>query len=373
MTFGEKSLLAAPTRVLHITDHLRVGGLQNILVSVANSMAARGHVVFVAAHSDGRLWEAVSPSCKRIFAPRKPSGLAPKMAYIWWLRNAIRRERIKIVHAHQRGVALLAIIAGLGLGVRVVEHVHNTFIPVTSPRTSFRGHRLIACGPSIKQMLVIDYKRNPDKITCVNNAVPDRSTGLAVTLPGRNPDVVNLLAVGRLTEQKDPLKFVRLVHELSGLGSARALRATWVGAGELLEPAEALAAELGVKNIAFVGDQVDVVPWISSADVLVLTSRWEGLPLAILEAMSLSRGIIAPRVGNCSEAVHDGSNGILYDPDAPLFSVAKTISACLVPSTLEAWGVESRRMYLNQFTPKRMLDEIENVYQSALTKRQGKS
>lgn len=355
-----------PIRILHLTDHLRVGGLQTVLVHLANTSASRGFHVSVAAHSDGRLWGDLSPLCARVNAPRKPAGIVAKLAYVVWLRKLVRREKFHIIHAHQRGASFLARVATLGLRARIVEHVHNTFLPVSAPLSSFRAHHLIACGSSIERMLIKDYGRSASRVTCVNNGVNDMAVGRAIPEPRDPSSGIRLVAVGRLTEQKDPLKFVRLVSELYQLQPGRSLSAKWVGDGELLESAQKLAKDLNVNNLEFVGDQLDVAPWISWGDVLVLTSKWEGLPLAILEAMSLGRGIIAPRVGNCSEAVKAGSNGMLYDPDSSIASVAEQVDSRLTPSVLDAWGRESRKHYEEKFTPTRMIEEIERVYDITL-------
>lgn len=355
-----------PTRILLLTDNLKVGGVQTVVAQLANAYSSRGYDVGVAAEAGGDIWSRLPAAVSRHIAPNH-KGTSGTIRRVLWLAALLRRERYDIVHAHQRGAALAARVAAAFTHVAVVEHVHNVFLPVTARVTSFRGHRLIACGPAIERMLVQDYKRPAHRIDVVPNGVPDTAGTSGLELPAARGTVPHLVAIGRLVEQKDPLRFVRTIHALNR--DAVTVTATWVGGGELLQAATTLRDELGLSTLEFVGETADTQKYIFGADLLLMTSRWEGLPLVLLEAMALGRGAIVPDAGSCSYAVADGVNGRVYPVDAQPEEIAAVLRDSLDASVLAKWGRASRERYRRSFSSERMAEEIEAVYKKALQAR----
>ncbi|MGX5654030.1 glycosyltransferase family 4 protein [Geodermatophilus nigrescens] len=354
-----------PLHVLLLTDGLEVGGLERVVVTLAHELTGRGHRVTVAAEPGGALWDELPDSAARAHAPLRR---APRdhLRYVRWLARLVRRGRFDVVHAHQRGVALQARVLRAGLRTRVVEHVHNTF-PARGPARylSFRGDRLVACGAAIADMLVTGFGRPAGRVATVANAVPDIGAGRDLTIPatvgGRRPTV---LAVGRVSAQKDPHRFIDVVAALNR--HARTVDAVWVGEGGLLEECRARVAAEAVDGLSFVGRSDDVPGWMLRADVVLLTSRWEGLPLVLLEAAALGRPVVTPDVGSCAEAVAQGRNGVLYDADAAPEDIADQVSGVLEPATLRRMGEEARRLYLERYTLDGQADRIEEVYRHVL-------
>lgn len=352
----------APLHVLLLTDNLKVGGVQKVVVNFSEMLTAASITTSVSASSEGPLWEMLPDTVQSLPAPSK-NGLLSMFRYIFWLRRTVANNGITIVHAHQRGVALAAKAATLGTRVAVVEHVHSVFSGLRV--LSFHGDLLIACGSSVARVLTETYRKRQDKVHTILNSVPDLAPEGASHVPSENGTLPRLIGVGRLTSVKDPLKFVRLVSRLNS-GPELSVTAAWLGDGELRSEAEALAKELNCRGLSFLGAQTDVASHIREADLLVLTSKREGLPLAVLEAMSLGRGVIVPDVGSCSDAVIHGQNGILYDPDVELEDLVELVKHALAPPTLSSWGKKSRELYNANFHPNTSLPKLLQVYSKAL-------
>jgi glycosyltransferase involved in cell wall biosynthesis len=123
---------------------------------------------------------------------------------------------------------------------------------------------------------------------------------------------LRVVFIGSLTEEKDPLLALRAV---AGVPEA-VLR--FVGGGGLADAVAAEAAELGVADrVERVGPVEDVRPHLAWANVLLLTSRTEGLPGPVLEAGAASRPAVALGVGGVAEAIRDGITGVVVDPADP--------------------------------------------------------
>jgi glycosyltransferase involved in cell wall biosynthesis len=356
---------ASPYRVMMLTDSLDVGGLERVVVSLARGLHERGHAVTVVAEAGGALWDDLPEEVDRWTAPPRETAVQ-KWRYFWWLARRIRSGNFDVVHAHQRGVALQARLARMFSSVRVVEHVHNVFVPTAGAWLSFRGDRLIACGAAVADMLMTDFRRSPSRITIVPNAVRDLALEEeSLELPAsRRNGIPGLLVLARTSEQKDPRRFIDVIEQLNG--ARKRVEAVWVGEGELLHQCRAEVQRRGVEGLAFVGGSADVVPFLRQADLVMLTSRWEGLPLALLEGAAMGRALMAPSVGSCAEVVDHGRNGLLFDVDSEPAAIAELVEQLLDRETLRSMGEASRRKYLSQFGLRGQIDRVEEVYRRAL-------
>lgn len=347
--------------VLLVTDNLKVGGVQTVVVRLARALIDRGHTVGVAASREGELWDAVPDSCVRYYIPGASSPSARVRAFKI-IRRAIKSGRYEVVHSHQRRVSLLAKMATIGTRVGLVEHVHNVFLPVTQRLLSFRGDILVACGSRIATMLTEEYGRPAGKVLTILNGTPDPVVeGLPdATLRTVDTDTVRIIGVGRLCAQKNPEAFIDVVWNLQQLGVK--VEAEWVGGGELLDRCRNIVSERSIPNIHFTGPSNDVCSKLARADVLLMTSRWEGLPLVLLESMSLGLATVAPDVGSCRDAVVTGENGILYGAGTSPRDVSKQLAAAFKTSEWRDWGRASRRRYEESFSLDAMADSLSSLY-----------
>lgn len=355
--------------VLHVTDNLKVGGVQKVVTNLAHMLISASIETSIAASPEGPLWDTVSPHVRKYFAPPR-IGVRAKIRYLHWLRRTIRESGCTVVHAHQRGVALNAKIATLFTKIPVVEHVHSIFHDKRF--LSFRGDLLIACGSSVARVLMDTYKKKNSRVLTILNSVPDLAPYGTNNVPSSQGALPKIIGIGRLTEVKDPLKFVRLVSQLNS-GTVPVVEAVWLGDGELRQEAEELARTLGCTGLTFLGNQADVTSHILDSDLLVMTSQREGLPLAVLETMSLGRGVIVPDVGSCGDAVIPGQNGLLYDPEGDLMTLVEVVRSAISPSNLDTWGANSRRMYLDKFHPDSTLPTLLAAYDKVTQQKRSTS
>jgi len=147
-------------------------------------------------------------------------------------------------------------------------------------------------------------------------------------------DEYDLLFVGRLTEMKQPDQFVRIVAEVRS--AVPSVRAAIVGDGPLAPMLRELADELGVRDhVDLLGPCADVGPILARSRIFVMTSRSEGLSIALLEAMAAGLPAVVADVGELGEAVTSGETGWLTRPDA-IDEYAGRIAALLEDRTAYA-------------------------------------
>ena len=136
-----------------------------------------------------------------------------------------------------------------------------------------------------------------------------------------------------------------------------------VGSGISLDSCKALAQSLGItERVSFLGDRRDVPELLAQAQIFVLSTHYEGLPISILEAMRAGLPIVATRVNGIPEEVIDGETGLLV-PHGDVEALASALNSLIQsPDKRQKMGEAGRQKFLQEFTIERMLAETEAVY-----------
>lgn len=167
--------------------------------------------------------------------------------------------------------------------------------------------------------------------------------------------------VGRLTPQKDPLTFVRM---LAALRQARPdVQGLVVGDGPLRPEVEQAVRAHGLgSSCRFLGERSDVAALLLAMDVFVLTSVSEGFPFIVLEAMAMKRPVVATRVNGVPEIVEDGVTGRLVPRGDAATLTRATRDILDAPDAGRGMGRAGRQRVVERFTAQRMVAETQALY-----------
>jgi glycosyltransferase involved in cell wall biosynthesis len=172
------------------------------------------------------------------------------------------------------------------------------------------------------------------------------------------------VAVGRLVPQKNHALAVEALALLPDV------RLAILGEGELRGELERLVEERGLAGrIVLPGVRADARAIVAAADVLVLPSRWEGLPLVVLEALAAGTPVVATAVRGVRELLADGSTGLLVDPDDPAALAAAVRRVLAEPGLAALLAGEGRRLAARHGEVE-MVHAYLDLYE-ALVRRQG--
>jgi glycosyltransferase involved in cell wall biosynthesis len=138
-----------------------------------------------------------------------------------------------------------------------------------------------------------------------------------------------------------------------------------VGDGPQEKAMRRLATSLNLSNVAFMGERADVPDLLAAADLFVLPSLFEGLPLAVLEAMALALPVVATRIGGTVEALGQ-DHPYLAPPDDPSLIAAAIIAALSDRAGSRIVGVRARQRFEERFTAARMGREISTLYRATI-------
>jgi glycosyltransferase involved in cell wall biosynthesis len=167
--------------------------------------------------------------------------------------------------------------------------------------------------------------------------------------------------VGRLTPQKDPLTFLRVVADIRRhLPDVNALV---VGDGPLRGAVEAEIARLELRpSCRLTGMQAEVAPLLGAMDVFVLSSVSEGFPFVVLEAMAMERPVVATEVNGVAEIIEPGISGVLVAPRAPDAIARAALALLRAPAGARRMGRAARARVAERFTVAGMVDRLQTLY-----------
>jgi glycosyltransferase involved in cell wall biosynthesis len=187
---------------------------------------------------------------------------------------------------------------------------------------------------------------------------------------GLAPDAPVISLVGRLSPQKgidDFLIAAQVVHTFRP--QTRFLVA---GQGPLRQALEAQARTLGLEEVLrFLGYRADVPSLLAASDLVALPSRQEGLPVVLLEAMALSRPVVASRVGGVPDVVRDGETGLLIPPRSPDKLAERLLALLDNPEQAGRLGDAARRHVSLHCSPNHAARRLASLYHTILAERAG--
>ena len=175
--------------------------------------------------------------------------------------------------------------------------------------------------------------------------------------------ILQIITVGRLNQMtKNQAMLIEVLAKLD-----IPFHAIIVGEGEShLSLEEKIRQHHLQDKIELVGEAEDIGEYLAKADIFTLTSNYEGLPLSILEAMSMGLPVVACNVGGVSEAVLHEQTGLL-SARGDVFAFTENIKRlALDPALRSACAIQAQQHYEQNFTADRMIDELSQVYNQAL-------
>jgi glycosyltransferase involved in cell wall biosynthesis len=286
----------------------------------------------------------------------------------------IRRFRPHIIHTHTAKAGVLgrsaAVIGRVPLRVhtfhghllqgyfspartRAVVAVERTFARTTT--------RLVAVGERVRDELLTAGIGRPPQYVVVPPGLelPPAPTRSEARLSlGLAPDAPVIAFVARLTKVKRPDRFVAVAR----LVAARRPDAVFVvvGEGEELADMQRQGSDLG-ERIRYLGWRSDVETVYAAADVTVLTSDNEGMPVSLIEAASVGCPAVTTDVGSAGEVVEDGVSGHVtaLEPEALADATVRILSD---PAARDRFGAAAAARARDRFSRDRLVDDIATLY-----------
>ena len=376
-------LHAAPRRVLHLIATLRKGGTEMALLRLLPRMDQEAWTFRVAwLHGPGDLAGEFARACG---APPVPLGLRFKadLAVLPRLVSLMRRERIDLLQTHMDLADYYGAAAASLTGARLVS-IRQNADEFRTRRTWKRppflllehlsyaaADAVIAVSDGLVEFLARSEGLPRHKTVVIPNGVDEtiaarapeqRAARQALGLPATAPLVG---AVGRLAEQKGHLHLLRALPDIrTEFPDARVVLA---GEGPERARLEEEAARLGVAPAVHVlGHRDDVATVLAAIDVFAFPSLWEGLPMALLEAMALAKPCVAAHGVGVDDLLDHEATGLLVAPRDPAGIAVAARRLLRDPDAAGRMGEEAQRRVMRRHGLDRIAADVDRLYRRVL-------
>ena len=362
-------------RVLHITPSFGVGGAEQMAghlmvgLSESHDVAAAGLYPPMNTSIEHRLQRANI----RLWHLGKRPGFDPRLFKS--LDRVLKEVRPHVVHTH------LSVLRYALPGLRrhrvpvVVHTVHNLAEHETDTlgrAVQWFAFRRAVLPVAISREVAASVKRvyGVECKAMVPNCIPVENYRRSLTDRARwrekerfDRDAILFTCVGRLESQKNPLL---LVQAFAALNNPR-IHLIMLGEGSLREQLAAYIREHGLeRRVHLLGKRNEVPECLAASDVFVLSSNWEGNPLAVMEAMAAGLPVVGTAVGGVPELVESGRQGILVPPgDCAAFTDAMR-TLLNDPEKRTAMANAAQAHATAAFNVERMAQGYESIYRAAL-------
>jgi glycosyltransferase involved in cell wall biosynthesis len=358
-----------------VTRASPIGGVQVHIRDLTAALQKQGHTPTVLTGGVGPLVEQLRAqgtptiSLRHLILPINP--IRDVLAF-HEIRSALKRLRPELVAVHSSKAGVLGRMAAKTLGIPALLTAHGwNFTPGIPPMQAGLYRQIERwAGPLASKIITVsEFDRNlaiesgiasAERIVAVHNGMPDVGSHLRAD-PSRSPP--HLIMVARFGAQKDHPTLLRALANLREFPWVLDL----VGDGPLLRDMQSLVTELDIaQRVHFWGQRHDVEQFLARAQVMVLTTNWEGFPRSILEAMRAGLPVIASSVGGIAEAVEDQRSGYVV-PRGDVSALQERLTRLLREPGLRAQlGTHGRHRYEEHFTLDHCVRKTFEVYHNIL-------
>ncbi|AVR46898.1 glycosyl transferase family 1 [Christiangramia fulva] len=282
------------------------------------------------------------------------------------------KNQIQLIHAHLPWSGFLARLIYKKTGIPVVYTEHNIqerYHKATKLLNKFSFNRQsMALGVSEDATRSIRENIKPQiPVQTLLNGVNtskfkrDLQKGLAIRKKYNIP--ANAVVIGNIAVFREQKNLTAWIKAFKRISESRDAYGILVGAGPQEEQLKSHANEYGLEGrLVFPGLQTDTISFFSAMDIFMMSSSFEGLPIALLEGMSMECAIVSTAAGGVKEVIRNGQDGLICEVE----DWEKLSDLCLSlmndPEKLKTFQKAARERVVKNFSLKRMVEELEGIY-----------
>lgn len=352
-------------KIMQVIPLLELAGAETMCENLTYELMKMGNDVSVVSLYDynSKLSERMEKHGVKIYYLKKKEGL--DLRTVWELSKIIKKIKPNIIHTHLYALKYAAFASRLA-GVKAIVHtVHNIAEKEVSRKEQklnyllykFFGVTPVSLSAEIQKTVMTRYKLSTEKTPVVFNGI---NIDNCIEKNGKtDKKVINYIHIGRFSKQKNHELLIKSFFKV--YEEDKNVRLMLVGCGELESYIYKIIKELGLNDVvSMLGQRTDIYKLLSEADVFVLSSTYEGMPMTIIEAMGTGLPVISTNVGGISSMIEDNRTGILVNAD-----VSELASAMLKmrdEAYRDSLGKKARIKAKEEFSSKKMAENYLEIY-----------
>lgn len=341
-------------KILQVITLCELGGAQTVVINIANKLADKHEVIVAAGEGDGKMWTMLNHKITKVQCKHLQRALSPikEILTLFEFLKLYFKYRPDIIHLHSSKAGMLGRVIFPSKktiytvhGFDSIRIAYRKFLPIE--KFMQRACKAIV-GVSHYDECNLKAEGINKNVYCIYNGINKiEEKEISVTIPSKYKKKV--LCIARMAAPKRADIFLKVAQLLPDYAFI------WIGnQQEVLEHPE---------NVYFLGNIPNAGIYNSIADLFMLSSDYEGLPMVILEAMSLGKPIVASNVGGIKEIVRNGQNGFVVDNVAEDFK--NKIEYILENIDIQQnFSKKSYEIFNNELTADKMVDSYLKIYKS---------
>ena len=353
-------------KIIHVISKMELAGAQILIENLSNYQISNGYEVIIVS-----LYNLKSPITERldekgikIYYLDKKKGFDFKIMFR--LYKIFRLEKPDVVNTHLAVMKYVIPIATLVKTKVKVHTVHNIAEKECSKfhrklaKIFFNYFNVIPVGisPRVKESIISEYGMKKEFIPLIYNGIDLEKCIKKFNYEFDNKEII-LLHVGRFSKQKNHealIKSFKIINE-----KYKNSKLWLIGEGELENSIKKMVNELNIeKSVFFLGRQSNVYDFLNKADIFLLPSIYEGMPMVLIEAMATGLPIIASNVGGIPDMIKNNESGLLIN--GTIDDIAKNTIKLIEDITLRKKIGENAYRAAAQFSVSRMGNKYSLLY-----------
>lgn len=349
-------------KILQAITLAELGGAQSVLINLSNKAAEDGHEVYVVSEENGAMWDLLSQKIHKIKVKelRRNISLINDLKALLALREIYKQIKPDIIHLHSSKMGALGRLAFPR--DRIIYTVHG-FDSVRLANPKFLIIEKLLKNRVKKIVAVSQYDKKNLKeegieksVLTVYNGIQDIDFTKEIT-PNIDFDTLKkdykiVMCIARLSPQKKFELFCEIAEKMSD----EKIKFVWIGNKEDLK--------LPHDNILMLGEIANAQDYLRYADLFILPSNYEGLPISIIESLAYKKPVIASNVGGISEILN-GKNGFALENHLEIF-IEKIKYVILDKDRYNQFCNNARESYEQRFTIDQMYSAYLELYEQSI-------
>ncbi|TYA71434.1 glycosyltransferase family 4 protein [Seonamhaeicola marinus] len=352
-------------RVLQLVDSLDTGGTERVAVNIANALSSRIEVsVLCATRKEGILKKSLKSQVKYAFLEKKKT---IDFKALVTLKKLVKKEKISIIHAHSSSFFMAVLLKFVYPRIKIIWHDHygnNEFINQRKAKV------LIRFSSQFNHVLCVNERLKnwgKEKLKCKdvdyipNFAIPSNNIPITTLKGNRGKRIMHL---ANLRPQKDHETLLRAFAEIIKDHNDWTLHCVGKDFNDPYSDAiKVLVRELRLNNkVFFYGGIPDVTHVLNQADIAVLSSKSEGLPIALLEYGFAKLPVVVTNVGDCLKVVSNEKEGYVVEKQNHEALKSNIIKIIKSPELRLSLGLNLFHKVNTSFSEEAIIKELINIY-----------
>jgi glycosyltransferase involved in cell wall biosynthesis len=382
----QRKLAGGKYRTLFFISSLDGGGAERVMVDILRHVdrsRIEPFLILLYPHEKSPYKKYLPDDLRIIVLERQSDNVFHKLKQFLNFVKTLFREKPQVIVSMLTHNNIIAILSGLLFNIKVIVCEHNTFSEVIKTGEGKRilglpvapmvkilyrfSEKVIAVSEGIRENLIADFGIPAQKVQTIYNPVDLGRIRASRSMPQERPFLKDrkpiVVAMGRLVEQKG---FDTLIKAFSHIVQEADARLIILGEGPQRDGIEYMVRDLGIGDkVSLAGFQKNPYALLSSSDVFVLSSNYEGLPMVILEAMACGIPVIST---DCKsgprEILQNGSCGMLV-PSRDDISLAKAITRLLKDDRLRKGFSRRGEERVKDFSIDKIIEQFEDMIVSS--------